>query len=91
VFGTDSNSDHLSPYPTHRPATIDQPLNPRQTFPVGAGEHSFNKLSLNDDLKRLSEAGCEGPAALNRSQVLVGHAAGTQVIELGMLAAATAS
>jgi len=52
-------------------------MNPRQTLPVGTGEHSFNELSLNDDLKRLSEAGCERPAALNCSEVPVGYAAGT--------------
>ena len=75
--GRTPTPDHPSPYPTHWPATVDQSLNPRQTFPVGTGEHSFNKLSLNDDLKRLSEAGCERPAALNCSEVLVGYAAGT--------------
>ena len=64
MLAADSNSDHASSYPTRRSATVDQPLNPRQIVPVGTGEHSFNKLSLNDDLKRLSHAGCKCPRHL---------------------------
>jgi hypothetical protein len=75
VLGANSNSDHPSPYPTYHPAAIDYPLNPRQFLLVGTGQHSLHELFLNDDLKRLSDARCKRPAALNGSEVIAVHAA----------------
>jgi hypothetical protein len=76
VLGTDSNSNHSSSYPPHRPAYIDHPLNPWRSVPVGTGKHPFDKLFLNNDLKRLSYARCKSSAALNGGEMMVGDAMG---------------
>jgi hypothetical protein len=76
VLGADSNSDHPSSYPPHRPACIDHLLNPWQSVPAGTGKYSFDKLFLNNDLERLSYARCESSAALNCGEVMVGDATG---------------
>ena len=76
MLGADSSSYHPSSYPPHRPACIDHLLNPWRPVPVGTGKHSFDKLFLNDDLKRLSYARCESSAALNRGKMLVAYTMG---------------
>ena len=76
MLGTDSNSNHSSSYPLHRPACIDHPLNPWRSVLVGTGKHSFYKLFLNYDLKRLSYPRCKSSAALNRSEMMVRDATG---------------